>query len=813
MAVLFSVSILSSAFAAEVGYTVPGNNPVPSSITVDTTGMPGTDAVGLQVQPSSTVVSVTFPGNIDGTAASGESNAIGVDVQNGNAEIKINGNIDVTAGLGEATGLTAYLSPGRSADLTVNGDIDTEGSGATGIYTHLHEQTVETIHVDGNIASSGWEFADGVNIHMEADTRADVLMTGDIHSTSSEGYASGVEVYANFDRAESDAVFNGDITADGGPNATGIQLDSEGEDTRNTFTLNGDLTVSAENDVRAVQLQTDRGQLDMTVNGDLTAVGESMDDPESGADVSGLRVYSYDEIGQLSVRLHGDLTAEGTEDHSVTGVSVFNEAGDVSIDVEGNISSTGTAVAIEANSPYWDLLEGVTVSVVPDQYAPDADEDCLDAYYYYKEFLNLPDLPAGKGVDDVYRMYYNPGDHLWYMAEIGAGTSVITWKETNPKGEGSVDLSVHRDNGEDASVHGDEYGLFIGNNNAGLTGDVLIDGVLSGDQAGVCVSETAIADQMTLTVWKIETKEDHPIVATEGSSGTVTENQDFAEKIQYIIRTEQPVSGGSFTLDGTQQYRGYDVAHMNEVVTLKISVQDGYEIAGAWNGTDSPVPLQIGSDGNYYLTIPSGGGVYLSVTLQKKPDPVPQAPAGQAEAPASGAEQETAPESTGAEPAPVITVTVVPEAQWIEDPALQPDENGIYPLSEAVSFQPGATVEIAGLDQIMPEEIVSALNSLSVDEQITVLLSLLGMEEAAELPESMAAAAENMRAWFDALSPDERSSVLRWFRATVEYNGREMEGCVIELSIREADGTATRKRLSFAEINGAFLLVKVEVHV
>ncbi len=97
-------------------------------------------------------------------------------------------------------------------------------------------------------------------------------------------------------------------------------------------------------------------------------------------------------------------------------------------------------------------------------------------------------------------MYYNPTEHLWYMAEVGSGKSVITWKKTNPKGEGSVDLSVYQSGGEDTSVHGDEYGLFIGNNNSGLTGDVLIDGVLSGDQAGVCVSETAVTDQMTLAV-------------------------------------------------------------------------------------------------------------------------------------------------------------------------------------------------------------------------------------------------------------------------------------------------------------------------
>lgn len=40
-----------------------------------------------------------------------------------------------------------------------------------------------------------------------------------------------------------------------------------------------------------------------------------------------------------------------------------------------------------------------------------------------------------------------------------------------------------------------------------------------------------------------------------------------------------------------------------------------------------------------------------------------------------------------------------------------------------------------------------------------------------------------------------------------------MEGYVFELNIREADGTITRKRLSFVEVDRTLLLVKVEIQV
>lgn len=124
-------------------------------------------------------------------------------------------------------------------------------------------------------------------------------------------------------------------------------------------------------------------------------------------------------------------------------------------------------------------------------------------------------------------------------------------------------------------------------------------------------------------------------------------------------------------------------------------------------------------------------------------------------------------ETQTAEPEPVITVTVVPEPVRIADPSLSADE-GVYSLSEAISVPSGASIEIADLSQILSAEMIAALNNLTIDEQVSVLLSVLDTEASMEFSQSMLDAAEKMKAWFDSLTSAEKEAFLRRFRAPVE---------------------------------------------
>ena len=52
-------------------------------------------------------------------------------------------------------------------------------------------------------------------------------------------------------------------------------------------------------------------------------------------------------------------------------------------------------------------------------------------------------------------------------------------------------------------------------------------------------------------------------------------------------------------------------------VFLKIDVQSGYKVNGAFNGKGELVPLQQDDQGNYYIEVERGGGVFLSVSVEK----------------------------------------------------------------------------------------------------------------------------------------------------------------------------------------------------
>jgi hypothetical protein len=115
---------------------------------------------------------------------------------------------------------------------------------------------------------------------------------------------------------------------------------------------------------------------------------------------------------------------------------------------------------------------------------------------------------------------------------------------------------------------------------------------------------------ISLTVWKIEPNADGALARLyHQDTGTVERSEEFEKTINYIIRLEETDHA-----DLTAQ----DTAHEGEKVVLKIDVQDGYELVNAYNGEGDKVALAKDSSGQWYVIVPKGGGVYLSVELRKK---------------------------------------------------------------------------------------------------------------------------------------------------------------------------------------------------
>ena len=199
--------------------------------------------------------------------------------------------------------------------------------------------------------------------------------------------------------------------------------------------------------------------------------------------------------------------------------------------------------------------------------------------------------------------------------------------------EGNVNLTVEGD------VAGDTAGLVIGGLEPGAsdgtgTIDAFIEETLSGENA-VVVASAELEDNLTLTVWQATVnKETNRVVTSaadyekfvgyeysdEEKEALAATAQKVEEKIQYIIKLEQPEAGANLSVtdkDGNalKKKNNYDVANENDTVILKVNLQEGYTLTGAFNGVNEKVELQQDGDGNYYVVVPKGGGVYLSVTL------------------------------------------------------------------------------------------------------------------------------------------------------------------------------------------------------
>ena len=171
----------------------------------------------------------------------------------------------------------------------------------------------------------------------------------------------------------------------------------------------------------------------------------------------------------------------------------------------------------------------------------------------------------------------------------------------------------------------DDIGLVV---KGEVPADVIIDGTLSGDHHAVVLSQESVADNLTLTVWEIKPNADGSVaeygqIDANGELQT-TEATDVEKEIQYIIRLEQPQAGGSIYTEGTFEYEGYTVAHENDTVILKVNVLPGYDIVDAFNGTDVKVSLMKDANGQYYLVVPRGGAVLLSVKLRRMGTTLPK---------------------------------------------------------------------------------------------------------------------------------------------------------------------------------------------
>ncbi len=196
-----------------------------------------------------------------------------------------------------------------------------------------------------------------------------------------------------------------------------------------------------------------------------------------------------------------------------------------------------------------------------------------------------------------------------------------------------VFMEAYNDSGNSLLVTGDVTGGKVGAvliSEDGAESNLVIEGTLRGEVTGLESYYTG-QDNASMTVWKIEHGEDGYFAACDTTGeGDYVEDDEVYPLIKYIIKIEQPESGASLRAtgaDGTELAKvdglenEWQVAHESDTVLLKVNLEDGYYITGAYGDKGQQVRLLTDEKGDFYVVVPRGGGVYLSVTLDKMGSP------------------------------------------------------------------------------------------------------------------------------------------------------------------------------------------------
>ncbi len=635
---------------------------------------------------------------VNGSGGNVESNNIGVDTNNGSATVEgdvsgTNTGVKATGG-GTVSANSVTSTSGTGVDATANAQVNvTKGVSAGGTGIVADNATVTA----GSVGSEDHPVGD-TGVEATA-TGAGSVTTVTVGTGTGEDfigggiYATGWGVYASSKSGGETTVKTGDITSgnDGVLAKTGSFSDSG-----TTTVTTGDIT-SGDDGVHASSrfggtITVSSGAVNASRIGVIVEAGDNDHEVEAvnitvtAGDIvarnEGVDVIAYSH-GEATVST-GDIKATSISNIHLQGVNADADGGKATVNT-GDITAEGRYPTVGASASVSSLGGEATVNV-GNVTAYSSEEESTGAEAVASggtATVNAESLSAtGNAATGINVLTENDGTASVNVvkaadgAEGGAsGTEGQGADAENPavKSDGTGISVENRGGTANVTVEGDVEagadGVVV--SSAG-TSDVFINGTLSADQKAVVVDQQVTEDNLSLTVWKIETKdEDNDGNADDfipgssnssGNSGAAASGGAAAftdSSIQYIIRVEQPTEGladnTKVTAEGANNStsHGYNVANEGETVTIKVTVKEGYKLTGAFNGEGAGrvAITEQDKDGNYYIIVPKGGGLYLSVTLEEdtqpgpKPEPDPEPDPGPKPEPDPESDPEPKPES------------------------------------------------------------------------------------------------------------------------------------------------------------------------
>ena len=768
-----SGNVEASSLDSSVGVSSQGSNGgnsvvnVDGSVTVQTPGAePVVDENGYYMQGFAGGVDAVVSGEagfssvtVGGEIVASGISATGVSAQNypyhyengeqieydpTTAEITVSVGSDITVtGTSEATGVFASAVNSGTTNVTVGGDTSSSAPAADGVYSTVENNGSLTVEVNGSVEALG-SSTDGTSARaVNASVR------------------SGGEATVNID---------GDVTADATNSVFGVNADTTDGGTT-SVTVSGDLlskasgTDGSANGFSSTLLGTS-GSTSVTVDGDVTVSSDASDaiGVVSFAQASFMS-GSVSTTGSAAAEVGGDLTVSASGD--ATGVMAFsNDGGSTEVTIGGNISTsadngTGNALLV---STYSDSSSDVRVDgdISASGFSAAAVRAFLGSDSEVEAIINGDISAEGKRYVDGIQTSIGDGSSLVLVLD-----GSIDVKASDADGSAlGMSVSAYDDASVDITMTGDinssgtALNVFIATPsdiNASSKVEITVDGTISGKESSIMVNGDSDPDALKLTVWKVELDKDgHAVtpetVVRDQVPAAVTDeeiaerNADYAavaekaeQNILYIIKLEQPKAGGTLSLSGTTKSGDFDVAKEGESVYLLVTVAEGYQLDGAYNGDGTRVELRRDDDGNYFLVVPRGGGVYLTADLSLIPIPeeppvvyrVPRAPAKtvivQAE---TESVAEEAPVDASGDEAPAeepISVSVVDESNKVINVDVDVTFFSDKTFEVALSFENGSTMRIEGTFKFVDGALTLALKDgtkVTINEDGILLIPL-----------------------------------------------------------------------------------------
>lgn len=542
------------------------------------------------------LVIVNNGGSINAKAGTVESGAGGVHIESTGGSVTA----DLNTVSADDTGVNIKCSGG-----TVSAEAKAISSVGDGVAIENNGGSVTVTAGTINALDRGVDIESGKNGTGTGTTAVNV--NGDISSDADKG----INVQNCDDGYEDSIAVNGNIKVTGNITdevTSGVRIRAVGDV---DFVMTGNVAVVTDTDAEGVHLgskdlenDTECGTIDATLTGNIDVTGQSAD---------GVELFAIND-GTVNFDMTGNITATATTegDGIATALDVLNNGGTINAQITGNLTSSEDGISIDDASAEWG----------------DVDPSALEEYDNVTMTVNEEELLTVRIGEngEVQKTYVHAdGDTLVYYDENG---KVIDVKKKEKK-EGSSDTRIE----VTGNVTAPETGVFLNVINDKAKVDVIVDGTVNGESQSVLLARDTVTDNLTLTVWEVKPNEKGNLAERmtymEKTEGNVIQHygadEALEKSIQYIIRIE-PTQTNIISTAGTTDYEGYHVAKEGETVTLKLNVPAGYRVVNAFNGTTEKVQLLQDANGEYYLVVPRGGGVMLSVQLARIPRPTPPDP-------------------------------------------------------------------------------------------------------------------------------------------------------------------------------------------